>query len=88
MIRPQPFSRIAGVSARVNAIPAPRFSSDVARFSGKIERHTVGEARSVAREDLAVALGLLTARHVVGDPALAAQLRAVTLATSHPVDQS
>lgn len=41
---------------------------------------TVGEARSVAREDLAVALGLLTARHVVGDPALAAQLRAVTLA--------
>jgi [protein-PII] uridylyltransferase len=41
---------------------------------------TVAEARSLAREDLAVALGLLTARHVVGDPALTAELRTVALA--------
>ena len=41
---------------------------------------TVAEARALAREDLAVALGLLTARHVVGDPALTAELRTVALA--------
>ena len=41
---------------------------------------TVAEARSIARDDLAVALGLLTARHVVGDPALTAELRTVSLA--------
>ncbi|MBS2962814.1 [protein-PII] uridylyltransferase [Actinocrinis puniceicyclus] len=41
---------------------------------------TVNEARAVARDDLPVALGLLTARHVVGDPTLTAQLRATTLA--------
>ena len=40
---------------------------------------TVAEARSVARDDLAVALGLLTARHVVGDPSLTAALRTAAL---------
>ncbi len=40
---------------------------------------SVSEARSVARDDLPVALGLLTARHVVGDEALTAQLRATAL---------
>jgi [protein-PII] uridylyltransferase len=37
------------------------------------------EARSVAREDLPVALGMLTARHVVGDAALTAGLRSTAL---------
>lgn len=41
---------------------------------------TIGEARAVAKDDLPVALGLLTARHVAGDPALTAALRASTLA--------
>lgn len=41
---------------------------------------TVAEARLLAREDLAVALGLLTARHVIGDPTLTAELRTVALA--------
>ena len=41
---------------------------------------SVGQARSVAKEDLPVALGLLTARHVTGDAELTAQLRAVALA--------
>lgn len=40
---------------------------------------TVGEARAVAREDLAVVLGLLTARHVAGDAALTEQLRSAVL---------
>jgi [protein-PII] uridylyltransferase len=40
---------------------------------------TVAEARSVARDDLAVALGLLTARHVVGDSSLTAELRTAAL---------
>ena len=41
---------------------------------------TVAEARSVAQEDLAVVLGMLTARHVAGDPALTETLRSVVLA--------
>ena len=41
---------------------------------------SVAEARSVARDDLPAALGLLTARHVVGDPALSAELRTAALA--------
>jgi [protein-PII] uridylyltransferase len=40
---------------------------------------TVAEARSVAGEDLAVALGLLTARHVAGDAELTQALRAAVL---------
>ncbi len=36
---------------------------------------TVPQARRVARADLKVALGLLNARHVAGDPALTVQLR-------------
>jgi [protein-PII] uridylyltransferase len=40
---------------------------------------SVAEARSVARDDLPVALGLLTARHVVGDAALTASLRTAAL---------
>jgi [protein-PII] uridylyltransferase len=41
---------------------------------------TVADARAVARDDLPAALGLLTARHVVGDAELSAQLRAAALA--------
>lgn len=41
---------------------------------------TLGEARSVARDDLAVVLGMLTARHVAGDAALTEALRAQVLA--------
>jgi len=40
---------------------------------------TIAEARSMAKDDLPVALGLLTARHVVGDPALTASLRTSAL---------
>ena len=36
---------------------------------------TVPQARRVARADIKVALGLLSARHVAGDPALTTQLR-------------
>ncbi|MGR6317814.1 [protein-PII] uridylyltransferase [Micromonospora soli] len=42
---------------------------------------TVAEALSVAQDDVKVALGLLDARHVAGDPALADQL--VRTATDH-----
>ena len=41
---------------------------------------TLAQARSVAQEDLAVVLGLLTARHVAGDPALTEALRSQVLA--------
>ncbi|MBR7836283.1 [protein-PII] uridylyltransferase [Actinospica durhamensis] len=41
---------------------------------------TVAEARAVAQQDLPVALGMLTARHVAGDPALTEALRAALLA--------
>ena len=41
---------------------------------------TVAEARSVALEDLAVVLGMLTARHIAGDPQLTESLRSVVLA--------
>jgi [protein-PII] uridylyltransferase len=41
---------------------------------------TVSEAVAVAREDLKAALGLLDARHVAGDAALTADLRAAALA--------
>ncbi|MFD0905084.1 [protein-PII] uridylyltransferase family protein, partial [Actinomadura sediminis] len=41
---------------------------------------TVAEARDVARTDLKAALGLLSARHVAGDPALLDELRAAVLA--------
>jgi [protein-PII] uridylyltransferase len=40
---------------------------------------TVPQARRVARSDLKVALGLLSARHVVGDPDLTERLRAGAL---------
>src|SRR6476620_6551597 len=40
---------------------------------------TVPQARRVARTDLKVALGLLSARHVAGDPALTERLRAGAL---------
>src|SRR5438309_149876 len=40
---------------------------------------TVPQARRVARSDLKVALGLLSARHVAGDPDLTEQLRAGAL---------
>ena len=41
---------------------------------------SVAEARALAREDLPVALGLLTARHIVGDRTLTDALRAAALA--------
>ncbi|MQA84197.1 MAG: [protein-PII] uridylyltransferase [Streptosporangiales bacterium] len=41
---------------------------------------TTEEARAVARSDLKVALGLLNARHVAGDPQLTALLRETVLA--------
>ena len=41
---------------------------------------TLAQARSLAQEDLAVVLGMLTARHVAGDPALTEALRAQVLA--------
>ncbi|MFI0485299.1 [protein-PII] uridylyltransferase [Actinomadura sp. 9N215] len=41
---------------------------------------TVHEARTVARGDLKAALGLLSARHIAGDRALADELRAAVLA--------
>ena len=41
---------------------------------------TVAEARTVAQQDLPVALGMLTARHVAGDPALTEALRTTLLA--------
>jgi [protein-PII] uridylyltransferase len=41
---------------------------------------SVAEARALAREDLPVALGLLTARHIVGDRTLTDELRAAALA--------
>ncbi len=41
---------------------------------------TVAQARSVAQEDLAVVLGLQTARHVAGDPELTEALRSAVLA--------
>jgi [protein-PII] uridylyltransferase len=41
---------------------------------------TVDEAVTVAREDLKAALGMLDARHIVGDPALTAALRERVLA--------
>ncbi|WP_042374004.1 [protein-PII] uridylyltransferase, partial [Streptacidiphilus neutrinimicus] len=40
----------------------------------------LGQARKVAAEDLKAQLGLLDARHVAGDPALAASLRSAVLA--------
>lgn len=41
---------------------------------------TVGEARAVAQEDLAVVLGMLTARHVAGDEELTRALRSAVFA--------
>ena len=41
---------------------------------------TVPQARRVARADLKVALGLLSARHVAGDPELTGELRSGALA--------
>jgi [protein-PII] uridylyltransferase len=41
---------------------------------------TVDEARAAAGDDVRVALGLLDARHVAGDPALTLRLRAVLMA--------
>ena len=41
---------------------------------------TLAEARTVAHDDLAVVLGMLTARHVAGDPALTQALRSAVLA--------
>ncbi|TDD73329.1 [protein-PII] uridylyltransferase, partial [Actinomadura rubrisoli] len=41
---------------------------------------TVDEARTVAREDMKAALGLLSVRHVAGDRALVDELRAAVLA--------
>lgn len=41
---------------------------------------TLAEARAVARDDLAVVLGMLTARHVAGDASLTEALRAEVLA--------
>ncbi|WP_344451641.1 [protein-PII] uridylyltransferase, partial [Actinomadura kijaniata] len=41
---------------------------------------TVGEAREVARADMKAALGLLSARRIAGDQALADELRAAVLA--------
>jgi len=41
---------------------------------------TVDEARGAAGDDLRVALGLLDARHVAGDPALTLRLRSVLMA--------
>lgn len=41
---------------------------------------TLAQARAVAKEDLPAALGLLTARHVAGDPELTGRLRAAAAA--------
>ena len=41
---------------------------------------TVAEAKAVAQQDLPVALGMLTARHIAGDPALTEALRTAVLA--------
>ncbi|MCO5971061.1 [protein-PII] uridylyltransferase [Actinoallomurus soli] len=41
---------------------------------------TPAEARAVAREDMKAALGLISARHIAGDPALTRGLREVVLA--------
>ncbi|WP_242901408.1 [protein-PII] uridylyltransferase [Actinomadura terrae] len=41
---------------------------------------TPAEARSVARADLKAALGLISARHLAGDPGLTSELRAAVLA--------
>ncbi|QSB13544.1 [protein-PII] uridylyltransferase [Natronosporangium hydrolyticum] len=44
------------------------------RYALDHSTRTLAEALAVAQEDLAVALGLLDARHVAGDPALTAEL--------------
>jgi [protein-PII] uridylyltransferase len=65
------------IAALANAIWYPVWDAKV-----KLDHsvRTIDQARSVARDDLPVALGLLTARHISGEPALTAKLRAVTLA--------
>jgi len=67
----------AAVAELANAIWYPIWDAKV-----KLDHsvRTVAEARAVAQEDLAVALGMLTARHVAGDPALTESLRSVVLA--------
>ena len=67
----------AAIAELANAIWYPIWDAKV-----KLDHsvRTVAEARAVAQEDLAVALGMLTARHVAGDPALTESLRSVVLA--------
>jgi len=69
--------KAARIAALADAIWYPVWDAKV-----KLDHsvRSVAEARAVARDDLPVALGLLTARHVVGDAALTASLRANALA--------
>jgi [protein-PII] uridylyltransferase len=69
--------KAARIAALADAIWYPVWDAKV-----KLD-HSVrsgSEARSMAREDLPVALGMLTARHVVGDAALTAGLHSSALA--------
>jgi len=61
-----------GIAAVADRIWYPVWDSG-ARLDHAVR--TVPQARRVARADLKVALGLLNARHVAGDPALTMQLR-------------
>ena len=67
----------AAVSALADSIWYPIWDAKV-----KLDHsvRTLAQARSVAQEDLAVVLGMLTARHVAGDPALTEALRSQVLA--------
>jgi [protein-PII] uridylyltransferase len=67
----------AAVSELADAIWYPIWDAKV-----KLDHsvRTIAQARSVAQEDLAVVLGLLTARHVAGDPTLTEQLRSQVFA--------
>ena len=65
-----------GIAAMADRIWYPIWDSG-ARLDHSVR--TPAEARKVARSDLKVALGLLYARHVAGDPDLTSALRAGAL---------
>src|SRR5215470_17907940 len=67
----------AGIAALADRIWYPIWDSGT-RLDHAVRRPA--DAREVARRDLRVALGLLQARHVAGDPGLTGELRSGALA--------
>src|SRR6266566_913457 len=69
-----------GIAALADRIWYPIWDSGT-RLDHAVRRP--GDAREVARADLRVALGLLHARHVAGDPGLTGELRSGALAAGN-----